>query len=84
MYQVQVLGHIDLRGEWQGWRLRGRYLISPDGERINPTRLSGICFVEKLQQRTYRAMKRPAAIPQPIGPSPVAPIVQLPQRRRVA
>ena len=41
-YASQVHNHVDLTGPWAGWRLRGRDLVSPDGERISPQRLTGL------------------------------------------
>lgn len=52
-WRVNALG--EMPGEWAGWRLAGRYLVSPDGDRISPRRLRGILFAEfcreKLQNR---------------------------------
>lgn len=58
MHQVLVDGVLDLGNAWQGWRLRGDQLISPDGDRVTPLRLSGLLFVESLQKR--RRKKSPA------------------------
>ena len=38
----KVHGALDLEGAWLGWRLRGRDLVSPDGDRISPERLRGL------------------------------------------
>lgn len=43
--------HMDLNDEWIGWRLRGRYLISPGGQRISPERLRGLLFRDQLELR---------------------------------
>ena len=58
LYEEKVLGHIDLTGEWAGWRLRGRDLIAPDGTRINPRSLQGMLFRWKNEQRVARARAR--------------------------
>lgn len=42
---------IDLSDEWTGWRLRGRHLISPDGDRLTPERLKGIVWRESMELR---------------------------------
>lgn len=55
VYAEKVLGHIDLPGEWAGWRLRGKWLVSPDGERINPLRLRGILFREAGEKRLAKS-----------------------------
>lgn len=44
-------GDLDLPGDWTGWRLRGRHLVSPEGERITQERLSGLLWRDKLQLR---------------------------------
>lgn len=36
--------HCDFEDEWYGWRLRGRHLVSPDGQRITRTRLDGLLW----------------------------------------
>jgi len=77
-YQVQVLGHLDLGNEWAGWRLRGKFLISPNGDRVMPGRLIGILVTESLRKRGQA--KRPAAGRTDPTPTPV--VVEL--RRHVA
>lgn len=42
---------LDLIGEWYGWRLRGRHLVSPDGERITPERLRGLLWRDGSELR---------------------------------
>ena len=44
----KVHGALDLEGAWLGWRLRGRDLVSPDGDRISPERLRGLMFLEAV------------------------------------
>lgn len=55
LYAEKVLGHVDLSADWAGWRLRGRWLISPEGDRINPLRLRGLMFREANEQRRHKA-----------------------------
>lgn len=43
-YQRVVHNHVALYGPWRGWRMAGRVLVSPDGDRITPERLRGILF----------------------------------------
>lgn len=43
--------HIDLEEDWYGWRLRGRHLVSPDGDRLTPERLKGIVWRESMELR---------------------------------
>jgi len=42
LHEREVYNHLDLTGPWQGWRFRGRYLVSPDGSRLTPERLLGL------------------------------------------
>lgn len=55
LYAEKVLGHVDLAADWAGWRLRGRWLISPDGDRITVERLRGLLFVEVNERRRHKA-----------------------------
>jgi len=48
-WRVNSLG--ELPGEWTGWRLAGRYLVSPDRDRISPERLRGLLFQEYCHER---------------------------------
>jgi hypothetical protein len=77
MYQVTVDGALDLGNEWQGWRLRGRYLITPDGDRILPQRLLGLVMLEGMRVSRRRA----GAAPGPRVPDPLPVVVELPRRR---
>ncbi|PRH83168.1 DUF3653 domain-containing protein [Arenimonas caeni] len=57
LYAEKVLGHVDLSADWAGWRLRGRWLISPDGDRVNPQRLRGMLFREANERRHKAGLK---------------------------
>lgn len=78
MYQVMVNGHLDLANEWSGWKLRGPYLVAPNGDRILPQRLIGLLYVEKLQKRVHAASK---AKPAPLAPLATLGVVAVPRRR---
>lgn len=54
LYRWLVDGHGDLPAEWSGWRLAGRFLVSPDGDRITPERLRGLLFREMADARLRR------------------------------
>lgn len=41
-----VHNNTPLYGPWAGWRMAGRVLVSPDGDRISPERLRGVLFRE--------------------------------------
>jgi hypothetical protein len=51
LYAAQVHNHVDLTGPWAGWRLRGRDLVTPDGQRISPQRLAGLLWRDESEQR---------------------------------
>ena len=82
VYQVQVLGVLDLGHEWTGWRLRGRWLVSPAGDRINPQRLAGMLFAEANRERLVK-LKRAAAKGQPGQPGQPGQAMPVPLRRVV-
>lgn len=33
---------VDLTGKWYGWKQRGRYLVSPEGDKLTLERMKGI------------------------------------------
>lgn len=49
-----------LHGPWAGWRMAGNDLVSPDGDRVSPTRMRGILFRLQAEQRLERARARNA------------------------
>jgi hypothetical protein len=53
MYMAVVHQQIDLAGPWEGWRIRGRDLVSPGPEfqRISPTRLAGLLWRDAMELR---------------------------------
>ena len=57
------MAHLDLADDWRGWRVRGRHLISPDGERITPERLNGLLWRDQLELRRagYASRRRAEA-----------------------
>lgn len=77
-FMRQVLLHCDcdFAHEWQGWKLRGRDLVSPSGQRVNARRLAGLLFVEENRVRVEKVKK--VGSPKP---APVAPAIAVPMRR---
>jgi len=49
-----------LHGPWAGWRMAGRELVSPDGDRFTTTRLRGLAWRLEAEQRAERARARNA------------------------
>lgn len=41
----------DFDGDWYGWRLRGRHLVSEDGQRMTIERLRGLMWRDKMELR---------------------------------
>ena len=61
-----------LHGPWTGWRMAGRDLVSPDGERIPVGRMHGILFREAAMKRLAKCRRREAP----------AQVIMLPARER--
>lgn len=55
LYDREVNNHVALTGQWQGWRLAGRDLVAPDGQRIAPERLRGILWRQESEARLAAA-----------------------------
>lgn len=51
MFELLTRNHVDLTGEWTGWKLRGRHLVSPGGERLSPERLAGLAWRDAMELR---------------------------------
>lgn len=51
MYEAVVHQHIDLTGPWSGWRVAGRELVAPDGQRITAARMRGLLWRDELELR---------------------------------
>lgn len=60
-YERTVYNRQPLQGPWDGWRLAGRDLVSPDGERIPPERLRGILWRQATEARrdALKARRKP-------------------------
>ena len=41
----------DFTDDWYGWRLRGRHLVSPVGQRITRRRLEGLLWRDEIELR---------------------------------
>lgn len=73
VYDWRVYGNGPLHGRWwSGWRIAGRELVSPDGQRISPERLRGLLFLQDAQRRIAKA----------IAPSEKGQVLALPARER--
>ncbi|MFD0323841.1 DUF3653 domain-containing protein [Lysobacter gummosus] len=61
LHERVVYNRQDLTGPWQGWRFRGRDLISPNGTRMSPERLQGLAWREHSEARLIQVRSRNAA-----------------------
>ncbi|WP_426282191.1 DUF3653 domain-containing protein [Lysobacter soli] len=52
---------MDFEDEWNGWRLRGRHLVSDDGQRMTIERLRGLMWRDKMELRLKGYASRRAA-----------------------
>lgn len=53
--------NFDFEDEWYGWRLRGRHLVSEDGQRMTVERLRGLMWRDKMELRLKGYASRRAA-----------------------
>jgi len=53
--------NLDFEDEWYGWRLRGRHLVSEDGQRMTVERLRGLMWRDKMELRLKGYASRRAA-----------------------
>lgn len=53
--------NLDLEDEWYGWRLRGRHLVSDDGQRMTIERLRGLMWRDRMELRLKGYASRRAA-----------------------
>lgn len=60
-YDRVVYNITPLHGPWSGWRMAGRDLVSPDGQRFTTERLRGLAFRLDAEERLERARARNAS-----------------------
>jgi hypothetical protein len=53
--------NLDFEDEWYGWRLRGRHLVSDDGQRLTIERVRGLMWRDKMELRLKGYASRRAA-----------------------
>lgn len=58
LLQQQAHNHFNLTGPWFGWRVRGRDLVGPGGERVSPERLRGLLWREAAADQVNAARSR--------------------------
>lgn len=57
-YDRTVYNRQHLSGPWTGWRMAGRELVSPDGDRITPERLRGLLWRQASEKRLAQVRSR--------------------------
>ncbi|QQQ03664.1 DUF3653 domain-containing protein [Lysobacter enzymogenes] len=67
--------HVNLTGPWDGWRLRGRDLVSPTGLRLSPERVAGMAWREHNEARLQATKARAAAAAKAAGQQPVKVVI---------
>ncbi|WP_425480323.1 DUF3653 domain-containing protein [Pseudoxanthomonas winnipegensis] len=53
--------HVELTGPWTGWRLAGKDLVSPTGQRVSPERMKGLLWRLEAEERRDRLRRRNAS-----------------------
>lgn len=66
LYARQVHGIQPLHGPWDGWRLAGRDLVGPDGDRISPERLRGLLWRQQTEARRDALRARRTSCSEPL------------------
>jgi len=51
LHDLMTRNHTPLYGPWQGWRVAGRELVAPDGQRITPARVQGLLWRDEMELR---------------------------------
>ena len=54
-YQRVVFNHVELHQEWRGWRMAGKELVSPKGDRLSPRRIQGMIWSQKMDEARQSA-----------------------------
>lgn len=57
-YQRVVYNKTALHGDWTGWRMAGRFLIAPGGQRITPERVRGFLWNEHARGQAQKKAAR--------------------------
>ena len=63
MADATLYQRIDLTGPWQGWKIRGQYLVSPENERIMMRELIGLLIHYRGKFGHKRSAGKQAATP---------------------
>ncbi len=57
MYTWRISGHGSLPGQWAGWRLAGKYLVTPSGDRVVARQLEALIYHQvhlKKKRKTHQ------------------------------
>jgi hypothetical protein len=81
MFDFMASNWIDFAGPWRGWKLRGRHLVSPDGDRLSPERLAGLVWRDSMELRLAGFTSRRKAERAKQGPTVRVVVVDLHEYR---
>lgn len=56
LYSGTELGH--LHEEWNGWKIRGKWIITPYGEKLTPEQLTWLAIDQDRQELRNRGYRR--------------------------
>lgn len=77
LFDFLVHNRADLVGQWYGWKLRGRHLVTPDGDRLTPERLAGLAWRDAAELRLAGFASRRKAEQARHGPKVRVVVVEL-------
>ena len=62
-FDLMVNNRCDFHGEWNGWKMRGKHLVSPTGQQMGIRRLQGLLWRDEMELRRagYASRKKAEA-----------------------
>lgn len=66
LHERVTRNHTTLHGPWAGWRMAGRDIVSPDGDRISPERLRGLIWRQEAEKRLSGSLQRKKRVRQDV------------------
>ncbi|KGM52255.1 hypothetical protein N799_13445 [Lysobacter arseniciresistens ZS79] len=84
MADAVLYQRIDLTGPWQGWKIRGQYLVSPEKDRVPMRELVGLLIHYRGKFGHHRPRATPVQAESNVIPFAPAAVAQLQARQRVA
>ncbi|BCT93820.1 hypothetical protein LYSHEL_28470 [Lysobacter helvus] len=72
MADAVLYQRIDLTGPWEGWKIRGQYLVSPNRERIPVRELVGLLIHYRAKFGHHRSKPKALTVTEPSNVIPFA------------